>query len=239
MPEEHDPLLHALGACGPDVILAQHLQQARPGHARDQRDIDRRERQAWQDRAGEELAEVLRRRRISLHRQPAQVDGEELDQHVADDEDRHGKAQHREAHHRIVDPCAVPPGRDHAHRHGDHDRQEDRQDGDVDRRPDPLPYHLRHRRVGNERDPQIAVQKLVHPCRELHVDGFVEPERRADAFELRRRRGIAGENRRRIARCQSQEKKDEHGDDQHDRNDRQDSSEDIANHRPRDPWQRS
>ena len=68
----------------------------------------------------------------ALHRQPAQVDGKDLDQHIADHEHRDREADHRQSHHEAVDPGAVFPCRDHAERHRDHDREDDGRQRDAE-----------------------------------------------------------------------------------------------------------
>ena len=103
----------------------------------------------------------------ALHRQPAQVDGENLDQHIADHEHRHREADHRQSHHEAVDPGAVLPRRDHAERHRDHDGKNDGRQRDRDRRLDALADHLQHRHVGDQGHAEIAMQQLADPGEEL------------------------------------------------------------------------
>ena len=118
-------LADALGARGADIVLAEHVQHRRARHARDQRDIDEGQRAGRQDDALEERPEAGRDALEALHRQPAQVDREDLDQDIADHEHRHREAEHRQSHHEAVDPGAVFPGRDHAERHRDEDGEDD------------------------------------------------------------------------------------------------------------------
>ncbi len=154
----------------------------------------------------------------ALHRQPAQVDGENLDQHIADHEHRHRKADHRQPHHEAVDPGAVLPRRDHAERHRDHDRQHHRRERDRDRRLDPAGDHVQHRHVGNQRHPEIAVQQPADPGEELLIERLVQAERGADALELLGGRGIAGQDRGGIARRQPQQQEHEQRHHPHDGN---------------------
>ena len=145
----------------------------------------------------------------SLHRQPAQVDREDLDQHVADHEYRDGEAHHRQSHHEAIDPGAVFPGRDHAERHRDQDGKDDGRDRDRDRRLDALADHFQHRHVGNQGHAEIAMQELADPGEELGVERFVEAERGADAFKLLGGRVVARQDRGGIARRQPQQQKHE------------------------------
>ena len=61
VPEQDLDLDLALGARGADVVLAEHLEHARPGHAGDERDVDHGERDRGQDQALEEAAEAVAR----------------------------------------------------------------------------------------------------------------------------------------------------------------------------------
>ena len=209
MTQQHAALGNALGARGADIILAEHVEHRRAGHARDQRDVDERQRAGRQDESLEVGAEAVIDAAIALHRQPAQVDGEDLDQHITDHEHRHREADHRQPHHEAVDPAAVLPRRDDAKRHRDHDGEDDGRHRDRDRRLDALADHLQHRHVRDQRHAEIAVQQLADPGEELGVERLVQPERGADALQLLRRSIIAGENRGGIARRQPQQQEHE------------------------------
>ena len=184
-----------------------------------------------QDDALEERAEARADALETLHRQPAQVDGEELDQHIADHEHRHREADHRQAHHETVDPGAVLPRRDHAERHRDRDREDDGRQRDRDRRLDALADHLQDRDVRDQRHPEIAVQQLADPGEELDVQRLVQPERGADAFKPLGRGVFAGEDRGGIARRQPQQEKHEQRHHAHDGNGGQHAANEISEHR--------
>ena len=182
-------------------------------------------------RNGPKPAAMLRE---ALHRHPAQVDREDLDQHIADHEHRHREADHRQAHHEAVDPGAVLPGRDHAERHRDHDRQNDGRERDRDRRLDALADHLQHRHVGNQRHAEIAMQQLADPGEELHVDRLVRVRARcgcvraARASRCRRPGSAAGSPGR-----QPQQQEHEQRHHAHHGNGGEDTTEQISEHQPR------
>ena len=142
---------------------------------------------------GPKPAEMLRE---ALHRHPAQVDGEDLDQHIADHEHRNREADHRQAHHEAVDPGAVLPRRDHAERHRDDDGEDDGRQRDRDRWLDALADHFQHRHVRDQRHAEIAMQQLADPGEELGVERLVQAERGADALKLLGRRIVAGQDAR-------------------------------------------
>ena len=117
--EQHLDLDLSLGARGADVVLAHHVEHAGARHARDQRDVDDRERDRGQDQALQEAAEAVADALIALHRNPVELDREQVDQRIADHEHRHREAEHREAHHDLVDDGALLVGGEHAERHRD------------------------------------------------------------------------------------------------------------------------
>src|SRR5690606_29409943 len=88
VPEKDDALLDAFSACRPDEIFPQHLEHARPGHAGDQGDVDRGQGQARQDGTREKASEVLGGGCITLNGKPAELDGKDLNENIADDENR-------------------------------------------------------------------------------------------------------------------------------------------------------
>ncbi len=209
MAEQHRDLADAFRARRAHVILAEHVQHRGAGHARDQRDINKGQRQRRQHQPLEERPEAGRYAPEALHRQPAQLDGEDLDQDVTDHEHRHRETQHGKRHHEAVDPGALLPGGQHAERHGNHDGQDDGGKRERDRRLDALADHLQDRHVRDQGDAEIAMQQLVDPGDELDVERLVEAERSTDALELRRRRVVAGDDGGGIPRCQPQQQEDE------------------------------
>ena len=101
----------ALGARGADVVLLQHLEHGRARDAGDQRDVDEAERDRGQDQVLEPRPEAPGDRRVALHRQPVELEREDVGQQVADDEHRHREAEHGERHHGAVDPACRPSTR--------------------------------------------------------------------------------------------------------------------------------
>ena len=111
MQEQDRRLAEALGPRGADVVLAQHLEHGRARDARDQRDVDAAERDRRQDQVLEPGPQPLGERRVALHRQPVELEREDIGEEVGDHEHRHREAEHRERHDQPVDPGAGLPGR--------------------------------------------------------------------------------------------------------------------------------
>ena len=125
MAEQDLALDLTLGAGGADVVLAHDVEHAGARHAGDQRDVDHRERDRRQDQPLHKAPEPVGNALIALHRDPIELDREQIDQRVTDDEHRHREPEHREAHHGLVDQGALLVGGEHAERHRDHDRDDD------------------------------------------------------------------------------------------------------------------
>ena len=166
----------------------------------------------------------------ALHRQQVGRDREHIDQEIGQHKNRHGKPEHSEDHDHPVDPRAGLPRCHHPHR----DRHEDGDDQGRDRqgycRLDPLRDQLGDRQVGEDRDAEIAVQQTPHPGHELYVKRLVEPEFRADPDNVVQCRGVPGDDDRRVARAQMQQREDEQRHHRHDRDRRQNAPHDIGEH---------
>src|SRR3546814_8388465 len=72
-------------------------------HARNERNEDDAERQGRQRDVGEERAEALEGAAVALHRQKLKLHRDDVDQDIAEHEDRHGEAADREQHDEAVD----------------------------------------------------------------------------------------------------------------------------------------
>ncbi len=167
----------------------------------------------------------------SLHRQPAEFQRKGPGQQVADHEHRGGEPEHRKRHHRAVDPRSLLGRRQHAERDRDHDRDHGAEHHQRQGRLQPLRDHVRHRQPGEDRIAEVAVQDLPQPGPEPDQERLVEPERDADGGDLRRRRLVAGDDRRRIAGGEIEQSEDHEGDHQHDRDRREYPPRGVGEHR--------
>ena len=165
-----------------------------------------------------------------LHRQPVELQREQIRQHVAHHEDRHGKAEHRQRHHRTVDPGAVLPRRQHTQRDCDDDGKHYRQNHQRQRRFDALRDHVADRQVGEDRGAKIAVHDLPEPLAEPHEERPIKTKRGTDAFDVGGRGLIARDDRRGIAGRQIQQAEHEERNDKHYRNGGQDAPRGVGEH---------
>ena len=105
-----------------------------------------------------------------------------------------------------------------------------RRDRQSDGRLDALGDQLGDRQVGEDRDAEIAVQQTPYPRHELDVKRLIKPELLPDPGDVVQCRGIAGDDDRRVAGAQMQQREDEQSDDRHDRDRRKDAPDDIGKH---------
>jgi len=169
-------------------------------------------------------------RREPLHRQPFKLEREEISQQIADHEHRRGEAEHRQHHHQPVDPRALLPRRQHAHRDRHDQRQHHGQHHERKRRLQALRDHVRDRQVGEDRGAQVAVQYVPQPVAEAHQERPVEPERRTDAVDIRGRRLVPRNDRRRVTGREIEQAEHEEGNGQHHRDGGEDASDSVGEH---------
>ena len=213
------------------MILAQHLQHAGARDAGDQRHEAQAERKARQDKMAQEGPEAVGQRTVALDRQQFQLDGKNVDEHVADHEYRERKAQHREAHHAAIDRRAGAPCGEHADRHGERDCDDRGENRERDGRLDALEEQRRHRAIAEDRDAEIALQRAGEPQDELLVKRQIETELAADRLYLLLGRLIARDHAGRIAGRDMQNGEHHQCDDGEHRDGRQDAADRIGPHR--------
>ena len=167
---------------------------------------------------------------IALHGQPVELDGEQVDQRVADHEHRHREAEHRKAHHDLVDQRALLVGGEHAERHGDRDREDDRGERQRERRLEPARDQFGDGLLEEEEFAEVAAQDVDQPDEELGEDRLVEPEAVADCRDLLGVCVVARDDRGRVAGREAQHQEHEHRDDQHHRQGGEQAAQDVAEH---------
>ena len=69
---------------------------------------------------------------------------------------------------------------------------------------------------------------MPDPAAELQIERLVEPERLMNAGDVGRGRGVAGDDRRRVAGAQMQQRKDKQRHDRHDRDGRENAPNEIG-----------
>ena len=189
----------------------------------DQQRIDEQE-------AGHRLDVVLDRD-ASRDRGPAERVGEEDDEEEAPPEDRHRIAGERDPHDAVVEHRVALDRGDDPGRQPEEYRKEHGRERELDGRGEELRELGDHRRVGDEREPEVAAQHVAH------VDEVLDVERAVEAVvveELCVARGrdpaLAREDLERVARHRVHEEKREQRDPDEGRDDEDQAREDETQH---------
>ena len=162
------------------------------------------------ERAVLHIAEAFRRRGVPLHRQQLELQREKVDQAIADDEHREGKAEHREAHDRAIDPRPGLPRGDGSQRDGEQYRDEQCAERERYRRLQALRDHLCHRLAVVDGAAEVAAREVTQPGGELQRERAVEAELRPHLLDLLRGGLVAGNDGRRVAGREMQQPEDDH-----------------------------
>ena len=182
---QHELLPHALGPCGGDVVLAQHVEQRGSHHEVELSHERQRQRQERQEQVIEhvghvvEAGEVLPDRQPSARREPPERRREQQDQQHAQPELRHRVEHERDAHRACVERPSSLPARIDAEHDADDGREEGRQTDQQDGRPGRGEEHLDHALAGakDRRVTEVESQRVAHEVQELTGEqGLVEAE---------------------------------------------------------------
>lgn len=95
----------------------------------------------------------------------------------ADPEHRHRIADQRHNPRDLVHPCAAFHGRQHTERHADDDAHEGADRRQLHRGGKYAFYVVDHRKAGAKRYAEIALDDIAQIQKELHDQGFIQPQR--------------------------------------------------------------
>ena len=177
MPDQHALLGQALGARGPDKVLALDLQHVRAQHSGVEADVQDRQRDPGENQALEPQHRALGELVIAQRRHPAEHGlvqaalGNQV-AHLAEPEHRAGNPDQRQDHQDGVVERAAQPGGRHAHHDGHHDPD--------DRRPENQRQGGRRggEDLGHDLDALIRIGHQI-PADEdvLHHDSVLDEQR--------------------------------------------------------------
>src|SRR5882724_11468357 len=184
-----------------------------------------------QDQARDAPAEAVGEPLIALDRKPGEVNGEDVDQRIADHEYRHREAQYRDAHHQVVYPGALPIRRYSTQRHGQEHRQHHGAGGQGQGRLDAVQEQFADLFLEEEGFTEVPAEDQAEPDDELLRDGLVKPQPPADLGHLFRGGVVAGNDGGRVARGEAQEEEDEHRHHGHHRDGGEQPAGDVGVHR--------
>ena len=214
MPPEDLALREALRFGGLDVILPQHVEHARAHQAGNRRQRTESQCEGGQQRLVE-LAPALNREEIDAEGF-AQLQAEEVLQHRAQNEARHGDADHGDEHGYGVPHAAALDGGHSAEQNTDDDGKDDRADAQIRRNEERFGDNGHHVAVIGDGNPQIAAQAVAHIHQILHKHRLIQAVFRVHVGHCRRGDGLVADER--IARQHAHHEKrerDEHKQRQH------------------------
>ncbi len=139
------------------------------------------------------------------------MNGEEVDEQEPEPERRRGDAGQHEEGDDAVGPAELAHGGDHTCEKPDHRAQDQRYAGQHQRCLKPFQHLVEHGPVQREGPAEIALQHVADPDRVLLHQRLVESEVTIDALDVFRRRIGAENGRRRVARNESHDEKDDDG----------------------------
>ena len=121
---------------------------------------------------------------IALHRQPLQLNGKDVDQHIANHKHRHRKARHRKPREQVIEPAAHAPSGDRAQRNGYQHSEHHGASGQGHRGFDALRDQFGNRSIEIKRVAQVALHHLTQPDHELRDDGLGQAQLLTDAIDV-------------------------------------------------------
>ena len=134
----------------------------------------------------------------ALGGQPAQLDGEQVDQHQTQPENRHGHADEGQHHEHIVQDGILMQRREHADAHADDQGNDQRRDRDLQRIGDTLCDQIQHGpviHIGVAEIPPEHIEDIIH---KLLPIGLVQPQLDLHFRDVRRG-GLGAQDRGRGA----------------------------------------
>ena len=165
------------------------------------------------DRPGEALA-------VEAHvvhpreREQGDHGGEHYQQHDPRPEHRRRVADQRQHGNEVAEePFRVARG-EHSEEGAEDDRQHQRGHDQQDRRPEPGQDEIQHRRIEEQRVPEVPRQHALHVHRELVGKGLVQPVGAADVLDdlLGGAAHLARDGQRGVARCEADQEEVENDD---------------------------
>ena len=155
---------------------------------------------------------------------------EEPGERITENENRHRENEHGKDHHPAVDPAVLLPGRQHAKRYGDRDRDDHGNHHQRDGGFNALLNLLRNRTPGIDGGAQVAAKNLQQPVAEAKQKRLIEVQGLADLLDILNRALLAGDDGRRVSRREVEQAEDEDGNHQHDGDGCQDTANNVGNH---------
>ncbi len=225
----HAPPRNALGARGADVVLAQHRQHRAAGHPGDVGGHHQAQRRRRQHQLVEPVERVVEPG-VADHREQSPVQREHQQDEDAGDEYRKRQPDQRQQARGVVDrPVAVqrrPDPDGHADHAADDQRRQRQVDGVRQHRADVG----QDRPAGHHRAAEVARQRSREEVHVLPPDRHVEAEFGVQRGDALRRRAVAQDGDRRIARHDADDQEHQRKDGKQRRDRRDQTADDVPRH---------
>ena len=241
-----------LGSCRPDIVLVGDVEDGGAGDPRDDSEGDRAQRDGRQDEVADrvpERLEIQRQERVDhdevrleLHAdpridppaggQPVQLGREDVLQRVAEHEDRDGYPEERDDGHHAVAELLRVAGGPSTERHADADREQHRPGGQLDGGGEARKQLIDDRAVVDHALAEVALQQLRHVEQVLLVERLVQAHAGHDLGCQLRRGVLSEQGLDRVSRDEVDDREDEDGQAEQDRDRGDESSDDVPQHWP-------
>ena len=229
---QHDAALgQALGARGAHVVGREDLQHRAARMPHEHRGDRVAEHEGRHDQRGQVAPPVVERADIARCRQPAKRHREQQDQHDAEPEIRRRQSPKRDDVRGVV-PRGIALHRGHdPGRNADRERDDDRQERELERHRQLLEDELEHRLAQAHRFAQVSLYDAPYPVAVPHGQRIVEMELLVEVGHDAGIAVLAGEHQRRIAGQQLLQAEDQHRHEDERRHDRGDAADEERQHR--------
>src|SRR5439155_4096261 len=175
MPNDHGALLQPLTPRGPDVLLAEGLEHARPGNP-------------GEEATGAESKYEYGHDHV-LPASPAyegeqmEVHPEDVDEENGEDESGDRRPDRRDEHAQVIDHGVLLQRADDPERDRKGEREDEGADAELERRPDALPDDVDDRCPSGKADAEVAAQDVSHVRDELDGDRLIDTVKAADPVD--------------------------------------------------------
>ncbi len=226
MAENDQPFFQSLRISGANVVGLKRFQQTAAHHPHENGRFTQAGGDDGQDHRGEISQGIIKKWNVTGCRHPAQLDGEQNNQHHAEPEmgNRHAAQGKQSA--RIIGQAARTHCGQDSGRNGDQGRDDKGAERQFDRGGQPLHDQLGNRGMVDERVAQIAVQDSGQPIEVLNREGLVQTQFSPESGHCFRGGFLAENDGCRITGEHVHQGEDHEGDEENDRDGEQQAPDD-------------
>src|SRR5258708_4499346 len=218
------------GPSGPDVVLAEDVEQARADLAHVHSDARGRERDRREDEPAEVVERILGEPDVAAGMRDPEHESEHEDEDEPEEEVRQRHARERQPRREQVEGAVVPHRGQCPDDEGHDDRQRDGREPELERRRHPLADRLEDRLVRADRAAEVAGDGARDPGDVLHWQRPVDAQLLTDNVHARWVGLLAGDDADGVARREMQQAEDDHRDEDRHRDHEHEAAKDVLRH---------